>query len=368
MRITVDAQALADTLSKCVAPRNHANQAVQHALMRIVEGELQISTTDLVTTMVSHLACTTEGDQIVDGGYMPRVDMLRHALFGLEGDVVLDEGESFLFAGRRRFPLDHWDPNLFPVADKMAFKTLDCDPLELKQGLQSVKYAADKDNIEKPWANGVYLGGGYAVATNSFRMATQAIDSLKLEDGVIVPSQTVQRVIDALNEDSQVHLLKHPGSKIFQALKVVNPNGELRTQLLGTAYPTWTNAAAEQETLDWHVQFSIKEARPVLNRLMKFVEMKTGKYTVYKCRVSGGDNELRFDPMITTNKGVHEFIPCHHEGEIPDFGMNADNINDVLTQMNDKGDVLTWHGSPKSVQVFTSESSNCTHYVMPLRD
>jgi len=363
MKLTVDATTLRDALANHVAERSTLEH-LEHALL-VAEGDtLSITTTDMQKWLTVELDASINAP----GACTAKVDLLRAALNGLQGDteLVLDDTGLVLKAGRRRFripSLPSQDFPMVPVRD-MAPVTVDVD--SLRNGIERVEYAVGKNDVLKLWCNGVLLDDGYCVATSGPRMAVCPTEiTLPTDQSIILPRHSMALFSSLLHDDAQVLLVKIPGGEIISALEVYNQKlrTRLRTAIIDAIYGQWKMAAHDADKFEHRIVITSANAAAALTRTIPFC-MSAGFKKDVPLHAAINDGRLTLWPP--SQPDTCDDVDLEDGDTLHETRIDALYLRDVVSSA--KGADIIWLSNDGiKPQAFTFEGRDDLHYINPMR-
>lgn len=194
MTISVTTQDIVPALKKAakVAAKSGTLPILEHIALLSDNGQLHITANDLQRCTTSRIPC--------DGDIQACCVRARTLAAALQTarteDITLtaEGGELTVRAGRNRQTIKTLPYNEFPQPEIGDHTELHTKPADLARAISAVRYAAATKDV-RPYLNGIYIGEGYAVASDGHRLARVQLNSGEHRP-VIIPAEAASDIID----------------------------------------------------------------------------------------------------------------------------------------------------------------------------
>lgn len=323
MNLTTTTEQLHPVLGECVT--GSGIEILSHALLQAEDDKLTVTSTDTLMESVSTIPAEVRmsGQCTVD----PR--KLRAVMNGLDGDLNLNHEQARVVVkhDRRRFNLDSYDANSFPLAnddDEQAWEN--CDTVALAEAIQEVAYACSEKE-HRHFCQGVWIGSSDVVATDGLRMAcvTGMDDS---GHSLIVPKAALAPICKLLHDaDARVAVLYNSNTEQPHSLRVATPNRRLTTRLIQGAYIRDYRRMVPNAN-DAALTASVKSADLIaaIGRLNAIDQVQYKKFKALMCRISSEEGRLR----IESGRGSVDYIDADITGELELMAARGDQLKQAL--------------------------------------
>lgn len=370
MRLTIDHSTLAKAVGRAasIAPARTTIPIVQHILMRVADGKLSLTSTNLDMWLTSTIdlsdLAAEEGEVCVDARILN--DIVRAAPVGAELSIVWKHGEgdgrAQVAFGRSRYQLPVLHARDFPEAfggTGVIFETgVSMTARDLARLFNDVDFAqSDNDTLH-------HLCGSFlhsvpaddvtgerirAVATNGHVMAYSDFpmpEGGQLSRGVIVPSATVSEIVKILETqqpDALVSLQTAP-----TAIRLTTDRDELTSKVIDGSFPDYGRIIPGQSD-----RFFVADRAVLASAVRRTALMSRERTKGLKLEVEPG--HLRLSCRNMEAGDADETMEIAYEGDPFVIGFNAAYLLHVLGQ-----------GDSEQVRIDGSEAAKPYRFEAPL--
>ena len=360
MRATVSASALAGALKSSAAARTTTMPVLTHALLQADTDSLTLETTDteIYVRVSIDAQVSSPGSALLHAG-------LLSAASAADGDIAIS-GEGDVRRGRSRYSVPVLPAGDFPTAEVVQFTPVVIDPLQLREAIAQVQYAAKPDDV-RAFCQTVNLQTGRVWATDGHRAARVAVDY----DGptVCIPVRQIAHVLGALEEGARV-LVAKSGAASEVNVSAPQRAGLLRIERKGVTVTVRcydTTLPSVDQLFPVHPRDPIVVERKLLaaalRRFMPFISEKIGAVV----RLSVHEGELGLSDRKRENMDTVPLSAASTPGAEIDMGANAKYLLDVLSVID--GDLVALHpptaAGPLVLMEHNGDIDRAGHIAMP---
>ena len=365
MKFSINRESLLKPLQQVagVVERRQTLPVLSNLLLKVSDGRLSMTGTDLEVELVGHVEVTDSENGEVTVPARKMVDICREIPDQASIDFALNENRLEIRTGRFRstlatlpavdFPsVDLPEPELSADIDSKAFKKL-LDQTAFAMAQQDVRYFLNGMLIE--------LGSGHvrSVATDGHRLAMSGLDQPDLETSagqVIVPRKGVielQRLLQELEDKVSVSI----GTAHLCATSSMFT---LTTKLVDGKFPDYERVIPKGG--DKLVLADKHELRQALSRTSILSNEK-----FRGIRVSLSSGQLLLSANNPEQEEAEETVSVDYEGDALEVGFNVSYLQDVLNVIDNEKVRLTLHDANSSVVIEDPELENAVYVVMPMK-
>ncbi len=330
MKFTADKEGLAlllGTVSRAAGSRGMASPVLTGVLLRVADGVLTGTATDLDLTISGTLGVTvTDGD---DGGAVAPATLLSNIVKSLEpGSVSLVADKDLDLAvagGGARFSI-----RAFPSVEFPRVGLDDCDGVSLSAadfvaGVRQVLPAASNDDA-RPILTAVLMsttdGPLRMVATDSYRLAVRDVPAIKdigMAEDVLVPKRALTELLRMIPDDPDDEIVVRFGSN---QVAFDYQDWSVTTRLIDGTYPQY------QQLIPESFESTLTVGRETLLGALKRAALLTADNTT-PVKLSFGSNGAIV--VVTGQSGDgSETVGGTYEGEDCTVGFNPRYIAEAL--------------------------------------
>lgn len=355
MKLTVDAQALREAAGRAVTSRQLAN--TEHMLLHAADGQLIVTSTDLVVALTERLAATVQ----TEGAATCSPSLLRAALNGLDGVVEVSISGFTLTVrqGRRRYVLESFDPSVFPGAQEAAnVREIAIDAKKFGQAMARVVYCAPTDD-SRIYLNGVSVNGERVAGTDGHRVAIAPIKSEM--PAIIIPTGSARQALGMWNEAMRCRVIEAAAGNPSE-IEFYDDARSLRARLLDGRYPDLAPALNQAKTIA-RVTFDPREAVDALTRMLPFCERRNDKVSWHEITVTVTGDSLA---LAAADHETRDYVTCTNEGATPEVTLAPSYLRDALQKA--EGARVEWLvADDEAPQRLNFEGRDDAHYIVPMR-
>mgnify|MGYP001166499486 CR=1 FL=1 len=344
--------------------RRHTLPILSNVLIKVTEGALWLTGTDLEVELVSSV--TLEGDYTDGEITVPAkklFDIIRGLTDGTQIHFSVDDNKALIRAGRGRYTLSTLSANDYPnLEDWESEVELDLTCLDIKRLIDSTNFSMAQQDV-RYYLNGMSLETEEnlvrTVATDGHRLALcrQPYDNALLSARqVIIPRKGVMEISRLIGDDDSLikvqiganHIRLHASAFIFTSKLVDGRFPDYRRVLPRDGDKT---IIAEKSTL--------KEA------FSRAAILSNEKFRGVRLNLSNG--ELKITANNPEQEEAEEIVDVEYQGDDLEIGFNVAYLIDVLNALPRDKVKITLSDSNSSALIEDSEDDAALYVIMPMR-
>ncbi|MEO5333317.1 MAG: DNA polymerase III subunit beta [Magnetococcus sp. YQC-5] len=358
------------TRIQTVVERRNTMPVLGNALLKVEDGNLMISATDLEVS----LRTVTQVEMVIPGDLSVGARTLFDVVKELPSKPIRlrREGDRLLLTcDRARFDLAGLPAELFPEIPQPEGEFRLELPRELLAELLEKTYFAMSYDETRFVLNGVLLqltpaeiegGLGHIrmVATDTHRMAMMEghVDS-PIPDfrEAIIPRKTVSELRKLLEEDADtVELILGPAH-----LQLIKPELSLISKVVQGRFPDWRRVVPTGNTVH------MTTAREALQQVVKRMTTLSHEKSIgVRIRIEG--NRMQIVSVNPEQDEAEEEMAVDFNGTIPiTIGFNARYLREILSAIAGESVRFAFKDDESPVLVFDPERNNALFVLMPMR-
>ena len=365
MRFSLQREVLLKPLAQVVnvVERRHTLPVLANLLVRIQDGVLSMTGTDLEVEMVAR----TGVDDAVDGEItIPArkfFEIVRSLLDGSRVTVSQSGDKVSVQAGRSRFSLSSLSANDFPALDEVdASERVTIPEAALKELLERTAFAMAQQDV-RYYLNGLLFdlreNALRCVATDGHRLA---LCETTLEAGhggrrqIIVPRKGVQELQRLLEGgDRQLELEVGKGH-----IRIKRDDVTFTSKLIDGKFPDY------EAVIPIGADREVKVDREALRAsLQRAAILSNEKYRGVRLEVA--PNLLKISSHNPEQEEAQEEVEAETAVDGLAIGFNVTYLLEALTALRDEYVVIQMRDANSSALVRGADSQHARHVVMPLR-
>jgi DNA polymerase-3 subunit beta len=333
---------------------------LNNVLLKTIDNRLSLSATNLEIAITEKIGTKvqTEGSITVPARLMQEyITSLPSGVLDLE----LEDHKLHISTDQYRSTINGVVADEFPeVPDISDGIKWSIPAREAKKGLQQVVFAASSDET-RPVLTGVLLktqdGSLYAAATDSYRLAEKSLLKTAQEISLLVPATALQDLLRILPDNlDNVEVFADNQQVLFKAGDI-----ELVTRLIDATYPDYrkliptkfaTSATVSREEFIAITKVSSLFARESAGSITIKADEEASKISITSVASQLGENTSSADAEISGG------------GEVT---LNSRYLLDALNALNSKKVTFSFNGKLEPCILTSSENSDQTYLVMPLK-
>lgn len=333
---------------------------LSNVLLKTVDGRLSIAATNLDIAITHYIGSkvSTEGSITVPARLMQ--DFVSSLPSGVI-ELSLDDYKLHIDAEKYNSVINGVSAEDYPVmpaiADGQSWKV--SGPV-LKQSLQQVVVAASGDEA-RPVLTGVYWhtfeGKLYMVATDSYRLAEKAVQTMKQEVDLLIPASALQDLLRIIGDYEEDVVVTHDDQQVLFKVGDV----ELVTRLIEGKYPDYRKLIPQ----NFASEATLKKSE--LNNITKvsslFARESAGSVTIHLDAASQAVSIRSIASQIGENTATAT-ATITNEGSIT---LNSRYILDALHVINGEDVKIGFNGKLEPCVLADPKSTDYLHVVMPLK-
>ena len=367
MEIEVDSGKLAKTLgvvSRVAAGAKATLPILNNVLIRVDEGKVSLSTTNLDMAIVAYLPVSASKDGVIT---VPAKLLAEFTSNLPKGELVKMTAEGTKIttkAGRYSSVLNGTVADDFPELpgiDEGSAVKFNIGVDEFRVGVAQVMVATSND-MTRPALTGVYFNTDgnvlYIAATDGYRLAERKlVEKVESEVKAIVPASSLSEVMRSIGEETEeVEVLFDEAQVRFRLGEI-----EITSKLIDGSFPDYRKLIPE--TSEAEVKVEKKELMRVTRLAALFaregggsivLEAKTSTGTLGVASVANeyGENSSEIETEVSKDERVT---------------LNSKFLMDVLNVLEEESVLIGFSGKLSPVIVKNEKSRNYTHIIMPLK-
>jgi len=345
-----------------VVERRQTMAILSHVLLRIADGKLAITATDLEVELVAEAEVDTKapGEITVPGRKLH--DICRALPDGCKVEVSVSGDRLTLKAGRSRFTLSTLQAGDFPTVDEIAGEqTLEISQTELRWLIEKTQFSMAQQDV-RYYLNGLLLETEgkqlRAVATDGHRLALAEVEleSKAARDGqVILPRKGVLELNRLLDGDGKLALML--GSN---HIRVDLDSVRLTSKLIDGRFPDYERVIPSKATN------VIKADRELLRQaLQRTGILSNEKYRGVRLELSAGTATISANNP--DQEEATETVELDYQGERMEIGFNVNYLLDALAAVGGEEVELHVTDGNSSCLIVAPGSDRVKYVVMPMR-
>lgn len=353
-----------NSVSRVAAGSRAALPILNNVLIRVDDGKVSLTTTNLDMAVVSYLPTSQSKNGVITVparlmaefvGNLPRGTVVE---IKSEGDKVTIKAGGYSSTINGASAEDF--PELPEIDDSKVVKfQMGVD--EFKEGLSQVMIAASADTT-RPALTGVYFntfeGGLYLAATDGYRLAERKfIDKVKSEVAAIVPASSLQEVLRSLNDDvTEIELWFDEAQVRFRLGEI-----EVTSKLIEGSFPDYRQLIPKQ------TEIKVELKRDELVRITKLAALfakEVGGSVV--CETSAEEKNFTIASVaneLGENKSEIK-TEVETDGKVT---LNSRFLLDALNVLDGKEVDFGFSNKLDPVVMRSKGEQNYVHIIMPLK-
>ena len=365
MKFTVDREKMIRPLQQVagVVERRQTLPILSNLLMKVSDGKLSMTGTDLEVELVSLLDVDVEEPGEVAVPARKIVDICRELPEGAEIDFAAGEGRLVIRSGRFRSTLSTLPPEDFPTVDLSAGElTVDIAGKQLRKLLARTAFAMAHQDV-RYFLNGmlVELGNGRirSVATDGHRLALGDLLEPALSPvpkKVIVPRKGVME-LQRLLQDIENNVRLSVGST---HLSVLSDTLTLTTKLIDGKFPKYGRVIPRDGE-----KVVIADREALRQALSRTAILTSEKLRAIRVVLSAG--QLQLVANNPEQDEAEDMVSVEYEGDGLEVGFNVVYLQDVLSTLECEKVRITLHDADSSAVIEDPEKQDSLYVVMPMK-
>ena len=363
MRFSLQREVLLKPLAQVVnvVERRQTLPVLANLLVKVADGQLSLTGTDLEVEMVARTAVddAANGETTIPARKL--FEIVRALPDGAKITVSQSGDKVSVQAGRSRFSLASLPANDFPSVDEVeATERIAVPEAALKELIERTAFAMAQQDV-RYYLNGLLFDlrpdALRCVATDGHRLA---LCESALEDGgkrqLIVPRkgvQELQRLLEGSDRTLELELGRNH-------IRVKRDDVTFTSKLIDGKFPDYE--AVIPIGADREVRIERESLRAALQRT---AILSNEKYRGVRLEVS--PDLLKISAHNPEQEEAQEEVEAQTRVEDLAIGFNVNYLLDALASLRDEFVVLQLRYANSSALVRGADSEHCRHVVMPLR-
>ncbi len=356
------------TIHQGIAERRSSIPALSNILIESNQNEIRLSTTDLETSIISHVPCSIleeEGKMCVSARKLYEIIReLPEAEIAVE---VMENHWAKITCENALFNLSGLEPTEFPTLPSYSEDDLVAiESFDLKQMIEKVIFAASTEESRYN-LNGVFLepvssgdkNFARMVATDGHRLALMDRESpefLAFKKGAIIPKRGLNEVRKIMGEyPGEIKISLTETSFVVRTSSFV-----IIIRLIDGEFPDYHQVIPREN--DKIVKLSTREFISCLRRIstISVERVEAVKFTFKK-----GAVEL-YSSTEDIGNAMEEF-PAIYDGSEMNIGFNARYILDAINEIDEEEFFMEVKDEGSAVLIRPASGKNPLYVIMPMR-
>lgn len=345
-----------------VVERRQTLPILANVLLRVDEGELSMTGTDLEVELVSRVPLTDCEPGEVTVPARKLMEICRQLAEGAELTLASSDQRLSIQSGRFRSTLSVLPASEFPAVDQSEVTARLAVPRAgLRELIERTSFAMAQQDV-RYFLNGMLLeaseGRIRAVATDGHRLALSELrrEGLQEKRQVIIPRKGVQELQRLLGEEgAEVMILL--GSNHFCA--EIGPY-RLTTKLVDGKFPEYERVIPRNGNKV--IIADTDELRQALNRT---AILSNEKFRGIRVAISSGN--LQVSANNPEQEEAEESVSVDYQGEPMEIGFNVGYLIDVLTVLGSERVKITVLDANNSALLEEPDNDSSVYVVMPMK-
>ena len=367
MELEVDSGKLSKALnvvSRVAAGSRATLPILNNVLIRVDEGKVSLTTTNLDMAVVDYLPVSKSKDGVITVpakllaefiSNLPKGNIVKLGVEGMKVNV-----ESKGYRSTLNGALADEFPELPEIDEKKAVRfKMGVD--EFKVGVNQVMVASSND-MTRPALTGVYFntaeGSLFIAATDGYRLAERKfIERVESEVKAIVPTSSLSEVLRSLGEETEeIEILFDEAQVRFRFGEI-----EITSNLIDGSFPDYRQLIPKTSEADVIVpkdelvrvtKLAALFAREVGGSIVLEAKTSTGTFSVASVANEFGENTSEIETEIPKDERIT---------------LNSKFLIDALNSLEEEKVKLGFSGKLSPITVKNEKSENYTHIIMPLK-
>jgi DNA polymerase-3 subunit beta len=365
MRFSLQREVLLKPLAQVVnvVERRQTLPVLANLLVKVRDGQLSLTGTDLEVEMVSRTAVddAQDGESTIPARKL--FEIVRALPDGSKVTISQTGDKIGVQAGRSRFSLASLPANDFPSVDEVeATERVSVPEAALKELIERTAFAMAQQDV-RYYLNGLLFdlreGALRCVATDGHRLALceAALDGgVGSKRQIIVPRKGVQELQRLLEGGDRTLELELGRSHI----RVKRDDVTFTSKLIDGKFPDY------EAVIPIGADREVKIDREVLRAALQRASILSNeKYRGVRVEVSPG--QLRISAHNPEQEEAQEEVEADTHVDALAIGFNVNYLLDALSALRDEQVVLQLRDANSSALVRGADSQHARHVVMPLR-
>ena len=366
MRFSLQREVLLKPLAQVVnvVERRQTLPVLANLLVRVQDGQLSLTGTDLEVEMVSRVAVDEAQDGETTIPARKLFEIVRALPDGSKVTISQSGDKIGVQAGRSRFSLASLPANDFPSVDEVeATERVSVPEASLKELIERTAFAMAQQDV-RYYLNGLLFDLRESVlrcvATDGHRLALceAALDGSGTgsKRQIIVPRKGVQELQRLLEGGDRILELELGRNHI----RVKRDDVTFTSKLIDGKFPDY------EAVIPIGADREVKIDREVLRAALQRASILSNeKYRGVRVEVSPG--QLRISAHNPEQEEAQEEVEADTKVDGLAVGFNVNYLLDALTALRDEHVMLQLRDANSSALVREAGSDKCRHVVMPLR-
>ncbi|MBC3766637.1 DNA polymerase III subunit beta [Neptunicella marina] len=343
--------------------RRHTLPILSNVLIKVSEGSLWLTGTDLEVELISNIALAgdiQEGEITVPAKKL--VDIVRGLQDGSELEFSVTESKAMLKSGRSKFTLSTLSATDYPnLEDWQGEVEFELSQAQLKKLIESTAFAMAQQDV-RYYLNGLSLETEdniiRTVATDGHRLALCRLDygNNLPNRQVIIPRKGVLEIL-RLIDDSDKSLKVQIGAN---HIRIFSTAFIFTSKLVDGRFPDYRRVLPKDgdkiiETNKLMLKNAFSRASILSNEKFKGV------------RLNLSNAELKITANNPEQEEAEEIVDVQYQGDDLEIGFNVAYLIDALNALNSEVVKLTMADSNSSALIEDSGDESVLYVIMPMR-
>ncbi|HAT2066495.1 TPA: DNA polymerase III subunit beta [Legionella pneumophila] len=336
---------------------------LSHFLLKLSDGLLYITATDLEIEMSAQVACdsnNTSGSITVPAKKF--IDIIRSLDENASPSIVFDKALVTIKQNRSTFKLATLPAENYPSSeDECNDVELTIPRLVLLQLLQSTHFAMSQQDV-RIFLNGLLLEFDSniisAVATDGHRMAISRYSCNNIAQAkLLIPKKGVQELLRLLNCINDEQVLLAAGKS---HIKLITNQFVFLSKLIEARFPPYTKAIPREQ--DKYIVIDCATLKRALSRIVILAHEKSKAVLLHL-----QPGQLTLIANNNEQEEAIETLSAETQGDELKIGLNATYLLDVLTHFSEGQIRLSMSNTESSILIESLVNDNYQYIIMPMK-
>lgn len=344
--------------------RRHTLPILSNVLIKVSEGSLWLTGTDLEVELISNVALTgdwEEGEITVPAKKL--FDICRGLSDGTDVSFQVDGNRAVLKTGRSRFTLSTLDAKDYPnLEDWEGDVEFEISQSQLKKLIDSTHFSMAQQDV-RYYLNGMSLetedGLIRTVATDGHRLALCRLPytaNTLPERQVIIPRKGVLEISRLIEDDDKLLKIQIGSNHI----RIFSSDFIFTSKLVDGRFPDYRRVLPKDgDKLITASKADLKQAFSLASIL------SNEKFRGVRLNLSS--NELKITANNPEQEEAEEIVDVEYQGDTLEIGFNVAYLIDVFNTLNSEQVKITLADSNSSALIEDAADDSALYVIMPMR-
>lgn len=344
--------------------KRHTLPILSNILMKVDEGKLWLTGTDLEVELISSVALTgdfSEGEITVPAKKL--FDICRSLLPDTNIDFSVDKSKVLIKCGRSKYTLSSLPADDYPnLEDWQGEIEFEISQKNLRSLIEDTHFSMAQQDV-RYYLNGlsIELEGDIirSVATDGHRLALSkyVLPGASFQSKqVIIPRKGVMEILRLIGEEDQLLKVQLGSNHI----RIYTSEFIFTSKLVDGRFPDYRRVLPRDGDKE-----IFADKTNLKSSLVRASILSNEKFKGVRLELSSG--ELKVTANNPEQEEAEEIIDINYQGEELEIGFNVAYLIDVLTSIDSEEIKITLADSNSSALIEAKDSDNALYVVMPMR-